>query len=284
VHWLVIGCGYTGTRLARTLLALGEPVTITRRDAAEAARLAGELTAEVGSPTGSARTAGPARDVSGIGLTLGAPIDIASESIVVCLAPPGEDPASEIRTLLPARRLVYVGSTGVYAPAHGNWVDESWPLEPTTASGHTRLVAERAASEHPSSIVLRVAGIHGPGRGTEDRIRAGTYRIIGDGTSHVSRIHVDDLVTAIVAAGTSTITGPVNIADDDPAPIGEVADAIAARLQLPPPPRVDPSTVSPEIAGMLTANRRISNARMKRELGVVLRYPSWASVGDGGRA
>jgi len=97
----------------------------------------------------------------------------------------------------------------------------------------------------------------------------------GDGTSHVGRIHVVDLVAAIVRAGATDVRGPVNVADDDPAPIGEVADAVAARLGLPPPPRVPAASVSPEVAGMLTADRRIANRRMRDELGVVLRYPSW---------
>ena len=76
------------------------------------------------------------------------------------------------------------------------------------------------------------------------------------------------------APATSTVTGPINIADDDPAPIGEVADAVAAPLGVAPPPRVPAESVGPEVAGMLTADRRIANARMKRELGVVLRYPT----------
>ncbi|HSS02458.1 MAG TPA: hypothetical protein VLM79_35605, partial [Kofleriaceae bacterium] len=106
-------------------------------------------------------------------------------------------------------------------------------------------------------------------------IRAGVYRVIGDGTSHVSRIHVVDLVAAILAAAASTFVGPVNAADDDPAAIGDVADQIAARLGLAPPPRVPVEAVSPEVAGMLTADRRITNRRLREDLGVALRYPSW---------
>ena len=56
---------------------------------------------------------------------------------------------------------------------------------------------------------------------------------------------------------------------------GEVADAVAARLGRPPPPRVPASAVAPEVAGMLTANRRIANRRLREQLGVALRYPSW---------
>ena len=255
MHWVVLGCGYTGTRLARALVARGAGVTITRRS--DPAALAAEL------------------GCRGLPVVLGEPFALPDDAIVVCLAPPCADPASEIRTLDAARRLVYVSSTAVYAPAQGDWVDEGWPIAPVTRAGHARVAAEEAASAHSSAVLLRVAGIHGPGRGLVDRIRAGTYRIVGDGTSHVSRIHVDDLVATIIAAGESTFAGPVNVADDDPAPIGLVADTVAAQLGLPPPPRVPASGVDPEVAGMLTANRRIANARLKRELGVTLRYASW---------
>lgn len=264
--WVIVGCGYTGAYLARALAGRGVPLVITRRDRAAAAELAQQLGAK------------------GAGVDLGDPstLDgvIPDGAIVACLAPPGHDPAFEIQTLVRAARraakLVYVSSTGVYAPARGDWVDESWPIAPATASGRARLAAEQALAEASVPVaILRAAGIHGPGRKLADRIREGTHRVIGDGTSHVSRIHVVDLVAAIIAAGTQPVTGAINVADDDPAPIGEVADALAAKLGVPPPPRVPADSVSPEVAGMLTANRRIANRRMKDELGVQLRYRSW---------
>ncbi|MEO8549636.1 MAG: NAD-dependent epimerase/dehydratase family protein [Kofleriaceae bacterium] len=257
--WFVIGAGYTGTALARRLVADDSRVIVTRRDPVTATRLAGELGCE-GRAVDLARATEPAP----------------SGSIVVCCAPPGDDPAAEIANLVAlaatAHRLVYVSSTGVYAPGDGAWVDERFPLAPETASGKKRLAAERALPDE--AVILRAAGIYGPGRGLAERLRAGTYRIIGDGSAHVSRIHVDDLVEAIVRAGTSTITGPVNCADDDPAPIGELADAVAAALGVPAAARVPRSKVDPEIAGMLAADRRIANDRMKRELGVELRHPT----------
>ena len=252
-HWFVIGAGYTGNRLVARLLADGERVTATRRHGGE-----GTIALDLARPD---------------------TVRISADAIVVCLAPPGDDPAGEVSQLAGARRLVYVSSTGVYAHGNGAWVDESWPCEPVTALGRARVVAERALP--PAAIALRVAGIYGPGRGLVDRIRAGTYRILGDGRVHVSRIHVDDLVEAIVRAGRSLVAGPVNVADDDPAPIAEVAVALASQLGVPPPKHVDPSTVDPEVAGMLLADRRIDNTRMKRELGVVLRYPSWRDAVPG---
>jgi nucleoside-diphosphate-sugar epimerase len=266
---MIVGCGYTGTRLARALVGQGASVTITRRDPQAVAELAATLGV-------SGATADLARPGSLDGL-------VAPGAIVVCLAPPGPDPVAEIGALLHAsrhaRKIVYVSSTGVYAPGGGAWVDETWSLAPITPSGHARVAAEAAlAAATVPWISLRVAGIHGPGRGLLDRIRAGTYRIVGDGSSHVSRIHVDDLVTAIVQAGTTDISGAVNIADDDPSPIGEVADAIAAMLGVRAPTRVPVDSVLAEVAGMLTADRRIANRRMKDELGVTLRYPSWRSA------
>jgi nucleoside-diphosphate-sugar epimerase len=262
--WVLIGCGYTGAYVARALT--GRSVTITRRDRTAAEEMAQQLGAK------------------GAGVDLGDPATlegvIPPGAIVVCLAPPGHDPTFEIQALVRASRaaakIVYVSSTGVYAPADGAWVDESFPVAPVTASGKARAAAEAAlaAAEIPV-VILRVAGIHGPGRKMSDRIREGTHRVIGDGSSHVSRVHVVDLVAAIIAAGERDVIGVVNIADDDPAPIGEVADAFAAQLGVPPSPRVPADSVSPEVAGMLTANRRIANRRMKDELGVELRYKSW---------
>jgi len=246
-QWFVIGAGYTGKRLVERLLAEGERITATRRHGGE-----GTIVLDLSRPE-----------------TVRFPTD----AIVVCLAPPGGDPAGEVSRLAGARRLVYVSSTGVYAPGNGAWVDETWPCEPVTSLGRARMLAEAALP--PGAIALRVAGIHGPGRGLVDRIRAGTYRILGDGRSHVSRIHVDDLVEVIIRAGRSIVAGPVNVADDDPAPIGEVADAIASQLGVAPPERIDASIVDPEVAGMLLADRRIDNRRMTRDLCVVLRYPSW---------
>jgi nucleoside-diphosphate-sugar epimerase len=258
--WVIVGCGYTGGELARWLLAEGgHSITVTRRDATAAGATAAEL--------------GP--DVRGMALDLASdPLPaLPAGAIAACLAPPGADPAGEIARLARAcERLIYVSSTGVYGAGHGAWVDESWPLAPLTREGAARVAAEAALPA--SAIALRAAGIHGPGRGLVDRLRAGTYRIVGDGSAHVSRIHVADLAQAIARAGACPeVTGAVNIADDAPDPIGVVADTLAAALGVAAAPRVEAATAA--IAGMLLADRRIANARMKRELGVTLRYPSW---------
>jgi nucleoside-diphosphate-sugar epimerase len=268
VSWVILGAGYTGGLLAERLVRDNQRVIVTRRDPGNASAAAASL--------------GATANVRGVAMDLARPetLVIPEGAIVVCLAPPGEQPAAEVEALVHAarscERLVYVSSTGVYAPAHGQWVDESFAIAPQTRAGRARVAAEAALPA--DAISLRAAGIYGPGRGLLERMRAGTYRIIGDGTAHVSRIHVTDLVDAIVRAAATTFAGPVNIADDDPAPIGTVADTTARRLGLPPPPRVSASDVDPEVAGMLTADRRIANGLMKAKLGVRLRYPSWQTL------
>ncbi len=264
--WVLVGCGYTGEHLARVLVARGDEVIAVRRDASALAQLVDIGVRAVGADLARRETLEAL---------------VPDAAIVVVLVPPGPDPAVEIAALAQAaaraERIVYVSSTGVYGAGNGQWVDESAPLAPLSASGHARVIAERALERTSvSHVALRVAGIYGPGRGIADRIRLGTYRIVGDGSAHVSRIHVDDLVRAIICAGESDVTGAINIADDDPSPIGEVADTVAAKLGVASPTRTPVDQVSAEVAAMLTADRRIDNTRMKA-MGVVLRYPSWRS-------
>ncbi|MBP6630471.1 MAG: NAD-dependent epimerase/dehydratase family protein [Kofleriaceae bacterium] len=268
--WIIVGAGFTGVVLARRLVAAGATLWVARRDGAAATAQAAEL--------GAARGLAVDLDHPGDG---GGPPWPAS-AIVVDLAPPGPSPGAREEALLAragGAAIVYVSSTGVYGAGGGAWVDERWPLAPLGPSGVARVRAEAAigAGVGPDQryAILRPAGIYGPGRSVADRLRAGSYRVIGDGTA-VSRIHVDDLASAIVAAGARAPRGAIyNVADDDPAPSGQVADAVAARLGLPPPPRASAAEVGAEAAAMLTADRRVDAGRIQRELGVRWRYPSW---------
>ncbi|MEZ4365659.1 MAG: NAD-dependent epimerase/dehydratase family protein [Kofleriaceae bacterium] len=268
--WIVVGCGYTGARLARRLLDDGAAVWLTARTAAAAEAHARRLGAGAHA------------------LALVLPTDVAAlatapaSARVVILAPPADGAGTGEAALLAAvpapARVLYVSSTGVYGPAGGAWVDEATPLAPASATGAARVAAEAAvrAGATPWTI-LRPAGIYGPGRGLLARLRAGSYRVVGDGRGHVSRIHVDDLVTAIIAAAQApAAAGAIyNVADLAPTPAAELADGLAAELGLPPPPRVPVDEVSAEVRAMLTADRRIDGARLRRELGLTLRYPSW---------
>ncbi len=267
--WIVVGAGYTGARVAAALAGRGTPVIATRRDADAAA----EVAARTGARAAVVDLAAPS-SLTAL-LTAG--------TTVVVTAPPIDEHGTAEAGLAAAaaiagvRRIVYLSSTGVYAPAAGAWVDEDFASAPITGAGRARVAAEAAlAAGAVPCVRLRVAGIYGPDRGVVARLRAGTYRMVGDGETQVSRIHVDDLVAAVLAAGDAEAPGPIyNVADRAPCTSRELAVAACAALGLPAPPRVAVAAVDPEVAGMLTADRRIDASRLARELGWAPRYPSW---------
>lgn len=277
--WVVIGGGYTGERLAQRLAGTGATVWVTRRSASDAADMAARLGARGGAVHGRAVDLGDPGTLHGW---------MPHGCVVVDTAPPvPSSPAAE-RALVAAvadaaaTRVVYVSSTGVYPPGDGGWIDEDAPVAPASRQGTARLEAETALLDEARSrgipaVSLRAVGIYGPGRGVPARLLAGTYRVIGAGDTYVCRIHVDDLVSTIVAAALvpSLPRAVYNVSDDLPETSRAHADAVADVLGVPLPPSVPESEVEPWVRAMLTANRRVSNAHMKAELGVTLAYPTW---------
>jgi nucleoside-diphosphate-sugar epimerase len=282
--WIIIGCGYTGTRLARRLLTAGARVWATRRTPEATRTLAGGL-GNLADERLTARALDLAVDAAANGqLATWMP----AGAIVVDAAPPeasstrGESHLIACAHAARAQRIVYVSSTGVYPPGDGSWTDEDAPVGPTSDQGRARLAAESEILEGAracgmDAVALRAAGIYGPGRGVPTRLHLGNYRIIGDGDTFVCRIHVDDLVTIVLAAATvpSLPRAVYNVADDEPETSRSYAYAVADMLGVPRPPSVPASAVEPWVATMMRANRRIANRRVKGELDVALAYPTW---------
>jgi nucleoside-diphosphate-sugar epimerase len=276
VTWVVIGAGYVGSRVADVLRARGDEVRTTRRRA----------------PVSLGTTSSSLDEPVILDLASATVDEIATRvrgaDVVVLAAPPSDAVGGAEAKLAEAAarervaRIVYVSSTGVYAPAGGAWVDETFATEPVSPSGKARLAAENAiAAGSVPSVLLRAAGIWGPGRGAVERLRAGTYRVIGDGDTYVSRVHVDDLVSAVVASGDARDGGAVyNVADDEPCTSNELVAEAVKSLGLNEPARIGLDQVDADVAGMFTANRRIANGRLKAELGWAPRYPSWNSGSD----
>jgi hypothetical protein len=123
-------------------------------------------------------------------------------------------------------------------------------------------------------VVLRLSAIYGPGRGVRERLKAGNYKLIDDGSHFFSRVHVDDIVGIIRAAAERAPAGAVYcVSDDRPTTQREYSDWLVARLGVAAPPSV-PSLASgaPRRA---VRNRKVANGRLKRELGYLFRHPSY---------
>jgi nucleoside-diphosphate-sugar epimerase len=275
VPWLLFGCGYTATRLARRLLAGGARVVATRRTAEAAARTADDL-----GPAAEVRVA----DLLHLETLRGL---VPDGAVVVHTAPPapdglrGEAALVEAAAAARARRIVYVSSTGVYGRGNGGWIDEDAPVAPTGPIGARRLEAESAVRSAAArlgvdAVTLRAAAIYGPHRGSHVSIASGSHRV-PDGAGLVSRIHVDDLGSAILAAALAArpIHAIYNVADDEPTQARSYADAVAAELGVPAPPTVTPDHSSPAARELYGGDRRIRNRRLVEELGVRLVYPDW---------
>lgn len=174
----------------------------------------------------------------------------------------------------------YLSSTAVYGDAGGAWVDENSPTSPNSARGQARLTAEAAwqglaSGSGASAHIFRLAGIYGPGRSALDRLRNGTARRIIKPGQVFSRIHAEDIAHAVRAALAHPQGGVWNLADDHPAaPQDVIADA-ARMVGLPIPPDEDFATadLSPMAREFYADSRRISNARIRRELGWAPAYP-----------
>lgn len=208
---------------------------------------------------------------------------IASATHILSSVPPpdedGMDPVlaahSAALEAAPAQWIGYLSSTGVYGDTQGAWVDETAPVHGRRAG---RLAADQAWSVlHPAVRVFRLPGIYGPGRSAIDRLRHGPVVRIDKPGQVFSRIHVDDIVGALLASVKRGLAGIYNISDDFPAPAATVT-AHAARLLGMPVPPLQPlatATLSPMGRAFYAECRRVANGKMKRELGLDLRYPSY---------
>lgn len=174
----------------------------------------------------------------------------------------------------------YLSTTGVYGDHGGGWVDESTPLTPTTRRGTRRVDAENAWRAIPGLPlhIFRLAGIYGPGRSAFDRLRDGTARRIIKPGQVFSRTHVDDIAQVLAASIARPNPGAAyNVCDDDPAPPQDVIEEAARLIGVPVPPEVpfEQADLGPMAQSFYSESKRVSNDRIKDELGVTLLYPTY---------
>lgn len=249
---IILGLGFTGSRLARRLLQRGIAVTAAVR----AVTRFGEL-AQAGLQLSE--------------LTLDQPdaMMLPRNATMAVLIPPLAEPENAgLRTLirnLAPKRVVYVSSTGVY----GDQVEVDFHAQPAPNDerGRRRLEEERWMASGPwESLVLRAAAIYGPGRGVHAAVREGKMPR-GVGTGMVSRIHVEDLVSIVEAGLFADLEGAWPVADDEPCSTTEIAEWCAELLQLKPVRYQQPDR--------LISGRKVDGRKIRELLGVELQYPGW---------
>ena len=208
--------------------------------------------------------------------------------LLISIAPnaDGDPVLNAVSAEIAARRsqfewVGYLSTTGVYGDHGGGWVDEDTPLAPTTQRGSFRVFAERAwqALDLPLHI-FRLAGIYGPGRGPFAKVRKGTARRIVKANQVFSRIHVDDIAQVLRKSLEHPNPGSVyNVCDDLAAPPEEVIGFAAELLGVEPPAFEDFETaeMTPMARSFYAESKRVSNSKIKIELGVKLKFPDYRS-------
>lgn len=243
---LILGCGYTGSRVASILRANGHEVLALRSAQIDFTRPeAFEQLSSFAPPN----------------------------SLVLHSIPslPGNADALLLKALEhKTQRIVYLSTTGVYGAAEH--VDENTPIAPRNPRELARAATEAAVSSGPwTSLILRPAAIYGPGRGVHVSMAQERYTLLGEGDNFVSRIHVDDLARLAAAALLSLHTGAYPVADQHPCTSREIAEYCATRFHLPPPVGVEESKVPIS----RRTNRRVDGRAIFQLLGLSLLYPSY---------
>jgi nucleoside-diphosphate-sugar epimerase len=279
---LIFGCGYLGERVAQRWREVGHKVTIVTRSQERADEFVRQgYDAIVGDVTQRASLAGlPAAET----VLFAVGYDRTANQTIEDVYTNGMN--NVLATLPPETgRFIYISTTGVYGDAAGGWIDEETPTNPQREGGKASLAAEQALAEHPLSknaIILRLAGIYGPGRiPFRSLLRAGApIPAVSDG--FLNLIHVVDAASVVLCAADANIGKPGKgprvycVSDGQPVQRGEYYREVARQIGAPEPTFVDPEPDSPR-AARAGSDRRVGNKRMLAELGVQLIYPDYCS-------
>jgi nucleoside-diphosphate-sugar epimerase len=270
---LVFGCGFLGLPVARRWRAEGLRVfVVTRSDSSACGYrlqgfqpIVGDVTAPATLPRlpqcdtvlyaiGYDRHAGPSR-----------------RTVYV------DGLAAALRALPEqTRRIIYVSSTGVYGQADGSTVDEQSPCQPNREGGRVCLEAEQLLAAHrlgPRAVILRMAGLYGPGRIPRLADVAAGKPLDAQPEAMLNLIHVDDAARAVAAAETCAVPRVYNVSDGTPVTRRAFYEHLARLIDAPPP--VFAPTAGDKPTRGRGGNKRVSNARLVAELGVEPQFPSY---------
>ncbi len=273
---VILGYGYSSASIARKIRPSLASLHVTARSPEKVTRLRAEGLEAF------------AFDGTSISDDLAAALETATHLLIS--APPGEvgDPLLNApgfaALVMPAlKRIAYLSTVGVYGDHQGAWVDETSELRPISQRSRQRVQAETAWLEFAAARqldlgIFRLSGIYGPGRSAIDNLRAGTARRIVKPGQVFNRIHVGDIGGAVAKAlWHMAPLGVFNLTDDEPCPPQEVVAHAAGLLGVAPPPEIpfEAADLSPMGRSFYGENKRVSNARIKRELGYAFRYPTY---------
>lgn len=273
----VFGLGYSAQFLGRDLLAKGWQVAGTSRSLDGCAALASEgFTPFVFSRK--------------VGLVPAARTVLNAATHVLISIPPDSlgDPVLNItdKTLVKlakARWFGYLSTTGVYGDWQGAEVTEQSERRPTSERARRRVQAEDRWLDlfhrHQLPVHLfRLAGIYGPRYSVLDDVRAGNAQRIDKPGHRFSRIHVKDIAQILRASMTHPDPGAIyNLCDDEPAEPAAVVAEACALLGAPLPPLVPfaQAQLSEMGRSFWRDHKRVSNAKIKRDLHIKLLYPTY---------
>lgn len=181
------------------------------------------------------------------------------------------------RSDIGAPKIVYTSSTSVYGQNDGSVVDESSPTEPVAQTARVLLETEKALLQAARqrnfpAIILRVAGIYGPGRGYWfKQFMSGEARMEGKGERILNMIHRDDVVGCIITALERGRPGNIyNVVDDEPVSQFVFFSWLASFLHKPLPPTNDEITRKRGVT-----NKKVLNLKLKTELRYQFKYPTF---------
>ena len=271
----IAGCGYIGKQLAEQLLRKQNPVSgIVHSTGSQAECLKKQFPCELIDLDGPLES-----------------IDLSGQRLIY-LAPPPRSGRTDtrMRNFLNAindnapDRFVLISTTGVYGDCKGNWIDETTPLNPAADRAHRRADAEQAVQQYCQRkniplVILRVAGIYGPGKIPVARIKSGQAIVNQEDSPFTNRIHAHDLVDICATAlRKQNISGIYNVTDGHPSTMYEYFNGVASALKLAKPPAISLEQAQQQLSeGMLSymaESRRIKNEKLLKDFELALHYPT----------
>ena len=279
-RWLVLGGGYCGMRLVDRLLSLGHEVVVTHRAATNHRAIH-----QSPAPPARSRLQVVVFDgAQGIVPPLEALGPFAAVLSTIAPTKGGIDPVQHrlgdaLRRLAPPW-VGYLSTSGVYGDLQGGWADESLPPRSRNRRSLQRMGCEAAwRASGLSPLILRLPAIYGPGRNHFARLQEGKARLIHKPGQVFSRIHVDDVVGAVLwcqrHGHRNTV---VNVADACPCPSSELLGRAAHLLGCKLPPyrryRDVEAAMTPMARSFWLENRRVCNRKLL-SWGYVLRHPTY---------